>query len=276
MKNNNIFALIAYFILIPTAFVVLFPFLFMTGLSLISDTGTLPTIKDVFWGNFTFDNYKKVFSDGTLLRCFFNSFFVAAVTTVFQVIISAAAGYAFARLNFKFKKFLFVLIILSMMVPPQVNIIPLFFVMRTFSLTNTFAALILPGLVGGFGVFMMKQFFSTLPKDLENAAKIDGCGMFGTFFKIMLPLAKPAVASLAIFTFITSWNSFMWPLIVTDSVSVRTLPVQLAHLKASYREIILWGEISAYCVICCIPVLVAFLAGRKHFTENISTGAVKE
>lgn len=163
-----------------------------------------------------------------------------------------------------------------MLIPPQVNIIPLFFLMRELHLIDTYQALILPALFGGFGIFLMRQYFLGLPKDLEEAAKIDGCNLFQTFFKIALPLALPTVATLAIFTFVTTWNSFMWPLIVTNSENMRTLPVGLAIYKGSFRELTLWGNLLACSVICTVPVIGVFLLGKKYFISDILQGGVKE
>ena len=209
-------------------------------------------------------------------RFFLNSMIVALITTVGQVILSSLAGYSFARLNFKHKDFWFLVILITMMVPPQVNIIPLFFLMRELNLVDTYPALILPGLFGGFGIFLTRQYFLSLPKDLEEAAKIDGCNLFQTFFKIALPLALPVVVTLAIFTFVTTWNSFMWPLIITNSESMRTLPVGLAIFKGSFREITLWGDLLACSVICTIPVIAIFFLGKKYFLSDLLSGAVKE
>ena len=163
-----------------------------------------------------------------------------------------------------------------MLIPPQVNIIPLFFLMRELHLINSYPALILPGLFGGLGIFMMRQYFLGLPKDLEEAAKIDGCNIFQSFFKLALPLAMPTVATLALFTFVTTWNSFMWPLIVTNTENMRTLPVGLAVFRGSFREITLWGQLLACSVICTIPVIGVFLAGKKYFINDIMQGGVKE
>ena len=198
------------------------------------------------------------------------------MSTVGQVFISSFAGYAFARFNFKFKEFLFLIVLLTMMVPPQVNIIPLFFLMRELHWTDTFQALIFPGIFGGFGVFMFRQYFKMIPKELEDAAKIDGCSHLSIFFKTALPLALPAITSLSIFTFISSWNSFMWPLIITSSDSMRTLPVGLSYLKAGYREVIMWGQLGAFCVICSLPVILLFLFGRKFFINDVFSGSIKE
>lgn len=163
-----------------------------------------------------------------------------------------------------------------MFIPPQVNIIPLFFLMRELHLVDTYQALILPGLFGGFGVFMMRQYFLGFSKELEDAAIIDGCNKFQMFFKIAMPLAMPAIATLAIFTFITSWNSFIWPLIVTNSESMRTLPLGLAIFKGSYREITMWGDLFACSVVCAVPTILIFLLQKKYLINDVLKGAVKE
>lgn len=265
-----------YIILIAGALSMLIPFLWMFCLSLMNDNQIFSYPPSVIPEPFTIKNYNNVIQTVNLKRYFFNSLFVAFATTIGQVLISAMAGYAFARLNFKFKEPLFLLILVTMMIPPQVNIIPLFFLMRELNWIDTYQGLIIPGLFGGFGVFMMRQWFKALPKDLEEAARIDGCNNFTIFWKIALPLAVPALVTLAIFTFITTWNSFMWPLIITNSDSMRTLPIGLAAFKGSFREITKWGELMAYSVICCTPVILIFLAGKKYFINDILNGSIKE
>ena len=200
---------------------------------------------------------------------------VALLTTLGQVFISAFAGYGFARLKFKGSDVLFFIIVLTMMIPPQVNIVPLFYLMSKLGWINTYQALIVPGIFGGFGVFLMRQYFLSFSKDLEEAARIDGCNAFQAFYKIALPCAMPVVATLSIFTFVTTWNSFMWPLIVTNTDSMRTLAVGLTIFKGSFREITLWGELMACACICSIPVITVFLIGKKYLI-NAQEGAVKE
>lgn len=273
---RKIYKIIGYFILIVGAISMLLPFIYMFCLSFMTDS-------QIFAGNISFlpspittDNYKYVINNADIFRYFYNSMFVAIATTIGQVIISAMAGYAFARFEFKYKELLFILVLVSMMIPPQVNIVPLFFIMKQFHWIDTYWALIVPGLFGGFGVFMMRQWFKSMPDDMEASAKIDGCNTFEVFYKIALPLAIPALATLAIFTFITTWNSFMWPLIVTNSDAMRTLPLGLANFKGSFREITDWGALTAYSVICCIPVIGVFLLGRKYFINDILSGGIKE
>lgn len=265
-----------YLILIITALSMLFPFFAMINIAFTPESEIFKNSTAMFQTEFTLDNFIHVFKKIPIARYFFNSMIVALLTTVGQVLFSAFAGYSFARLNFRNKNFWFLVLLISMMIPPQVNIIPLFFLMRELHLVNTYTSLILPGLFGGFGVFLMRQFFLSLPKDLEEAAKIDGCNLFQTFFKIALPLSLPAIVTLTIFTFVTTWNSFMWPLIVTNSENMRTLPVGLAIFKGSFREITLWGDLLACAVICTIPVIVIFLLGKKYFLSDLLSGSVKE
>lgn len=274
MRKFRIF--FGYFTLIVIAISMIYPFFAMLNLSFVNDNEIFSNAGKIIHTNLTLSNYKNVFSEIPLSRYFLNSLIVASITTLGQVIFASLAGYAFARMDFKYKNGLFLIILITMLIPPQVNIIPLFFLMRELHMIDTYQALILPALFGGFGVFLMRQYFLGLPKDLEESAKIDGCNLFQTFFKIALPLALPTVATLAIFTFVTTWNSFMWPLIVTNSESMRTLPVGLAIFKGSFREITLWGELLACSVICTIPVIGVFLLGKKYFISDILQGGVKE
>lgn len=274
MRNWRI--VIGYVCLVLIAISMLYPFFAMINLSLVPNGEIFNQGGKLIYSPITLDNYVSVFNKIPVWKYFINSLFVAIVTTLGQVIISALAGYAFARMTFKWRDGLFLLVLITMLVPPQVNIIPLFFLMRQFHWINTYQALILPGLFGGFGIFMMRQYFLGLPKDLEESAKIDGCNIFSTFFKIALPLAIPAIATLSIFTFVTTWNSFMWPLIVTNTESMRTLPVGLAIFKGSFREITLWGDLLACSVICTIPVIGVFIFGKKYFINDILQGGVKE
>lgn len=267
---------LGYFILIMFAVSMLLPFFAMINLSFSQDNGIFSYPPSIFPKNVTLKNYLDVFLAIPIAKYFFNSFLVATITTIGQVLFSASAGYAFARLKFKGSNLIFVVILITMMIPPQVNIIPLFFLMRELHLIDTYQALIIPGFFGGFGIFMFRQFFLYLPKDLEEASKIDGCNIFETFCKVALPLSMPIIATLSIFTFISSWNSFIWPLIVTNSDGMRTLPVGLAIFKGSFREITLWGDLLACAVICTIPTVLIFLIGKKYIINDILQGGIKE
>ena len=270
------FAVIGYLIVILGALSMLVPFLWMLCVSFMTDTQIFSYPPQFIPKPFIFDNYANVFTKLPLTRFFFNSLFVAFVTTIFQVLFASMAGYGFARGNFRNKDFLFFVFLMTMMIPPQVNIIPLFFVMRELHWIDTYQALILPGVFGGFGVFMMRQWFLGLSREIEDAARIDGCNFVAVFFRIALPLSIPALVTLSLFTFITSWNSFMWPLIVTNSVDITTLPVALAQFKGSFRETILWGDLMACSVVLSLPVIVIFLLGKKYFINDILSGGLKE
>ena len=261
-----------YSVLILTAVLMLGPFIVMLLISLSGNENIFTDYNDI---NFNFCSYKNVFKSIPVVKYFLNSFIVAALTTIGQVIISALAGYGFARLKFKGSEALFFIFLLTMMVPPQVNIVPLFHLMSKLGWINTYQALIVPGIFGGFGVFMMKQYFSSFSKELEEASKLDRCNAFQTFYKIALPCAMPALATLSVFTFVTTWNSFMWPLIVTNTDSMRTIAVGLTIFKSSFREITMWGELTACACICSIPVIVVFLIGKKYLMNNPLEGGVK-
>lgn len=274
MRKLRIF--LGYLTLILIAISMLYPFFVMINLSLVNNSEIFSDAGKLIHTNLIFANYKNVFQSIPLSAYFLNSLIVAVVTTIGQVLFASLAGYAFARLNFKYRDVLFLITLITMLVPSQVNIIPLFFLMRELHWINTYQALIVPALFGGFGIFLMRQYFLGMPKDLEESAKIDGCNLFQTFFKIALPLALPTIATLAIFTFVSAWNSFMWPLIVTNTESMRTLPVGLAIYKGTFRETTLWGELLACSVICTIPVIGIFLLGKKYLISDILQGGLKE
>ena len=261
-----------YLILILVALSMLLPFFAMFLISLSGNENIFTNYKNI---NLSFCAYKNVFNSIPVIKYFLNSLIVAFLTTLGQVIVSALAGYGFARLKFKGSDVLFFIIVLTMMIPPQVNIVPLFYLMSKLGWINTYQALIVPGIFGGFGVFLMRQYFLNFSKELEEASRLDGCNAFQTFYKIALPCAIPAVATLSIFTFVTTWNSFMWPLIVTNTESMRTLAVGLTIFKSAFREITLWGELMACACICSVPVIVVFLIGKKYLI-NAQEGGVKE
>jgi len=264
-----------YILLTIGAFSMLVPFLWMVSVSLMQNAQIFAYPPKYIPNPVVISNYTAVFKVAPIAKYFLNSLFVAAVTVVGQIITASLAGYAFARLKFKHKNLLFFLVLITMMIPPQVNIIPLFFMMREFGWLNTYQALIVPGMFGGFGIFLMRQWFMSLPREVEEAARIDGCNIFQIFHKVALPLALPVVATLAVFTFIVTWNSFMWPLITVSSESMRTLPLGLAEFKDSFVDITDWAQLMACSVISCIPVIAVFLLGKKYFINNLLSGSSK-
>lgn len=275
-KEMGFKRIIAYTLLTLGAASMLVPFAWMLLTSLMTTEQIFSWPPELIPSPVYAKNYLDVAKAIPVVTYFFNSAFIAVLTTVGQLLIASMAGYAFARIEFKHRELLFLLFLATTMVPPQVNIVPLFFIMRELHWIDTYQALVIPGLFGGFGIFLMRQWFKTLPKELEDAAKIDGCNPFQAYFKVALPLALPALATLGIFTFILTWNSFMWPLIVTNSEAMRTLPVGLAIFKGSFRETTEWGQLMACAVISVIPVIGVFLLGQKYFIKGIMMGGIKE
>ncbi|MEW5818988.1 MAG: carbohydrate ABC transporter permease [Cyanobacteriota bacterium] len=276
MGNVRIRKFIAYTILIIGALSMILPFIWMVLTSFMTNSQIFSYPPQIIPKTFLWENYTEVSEKIPLFRYFLNSLLVSIATVIGQIITCSMAAYAFARLNFKYKEFIFLIFLATMMIPPQVNIVPLFFLMRELHWIDTYWALIIPGIFGGFGIFLLRQWFLSFPAELEDAAKIDGCNPLETFWHIALPLALPAIVTLGIFSFITSWNSFMWPLIVTNSEVMKTLPVGLASFKGSFRETTEWAQLMAASVVSVIPVIVVFILGQKYFVKGIMMGAIKE
>jgi multiple sugar transport system permease protein len=219
------------------------------------------------------ENYVKIFTLVPFARYFANTIFVSACRVAGVVITSAMAGYAFARLRFPGRDVVFFLYLGTMMIPGQVTLIPNFITMRILHWLDTYYALIIPQLFTAFGTFLMRQYFLSLPPALEEAAVIDGCNHWGVFRRIALPLATPALATLSIFTLLGAWNDFMWPLIVTNSPSLRVLSVGLSSFQERY--ITNWPLLMAGAVLALLPVLVAYLFAQRYFVEGIAMSGIK-
>lgn len=241
---------------------------------------------------FTLDNYREVIASFDLFpRWLFNSVFVSFVTTALRVLFCAMAGYAFARLEFPFKGFLFSAMLLSMMIPGQVTLIPNFLVVGPgiirgglelgplkiptgFNLVNNLGGVILPNIVAAFGVFMMTQFYKSIPKELEEAASMDGASRFGIFFRIILPISQTQLVTLALLTFQGEWNAFMWPLIVLRSPENFTLPIGLQWFRGQYYSLI--PIMLAGSIFNTLPILFLFFTFQKYFVQGIASSGSKE
>ncbi|MDR3689759.1 MAG: carbohydrate ABC transporter permease [Fimbriimonas sp.] len=229
-------------------------------------------------GHPTLENYLSLFSPDHLeefpvVRWFLNSVGISLVATLLVLAVASMAAYAFARLKFRYREPLFFLVLSTMMVPGQVMLIPVFLIVQKLGLFNTYPGIVLPGLGGAFGVFLLRQFFLQLPVELEEAAFLDGAGYFTIFSRIIVPLSKPALAALAIFTFMASWNDFVWPLIVTDDVAMRTLPVGLTIFQGRYT--LQYGLTMAAAAVTTLPMIIAFLIFQKRITEGIALQGLK-
>lgn len=273
--NQQRQAWLAYGLLTLGAISMLVPFLWMLATSLMSSAQIYSNPPRLLPNPVQWQNYPRAMAAIPLGRFFLNSLIVALLTTAGQMVTASMAGYAFARLRFRGRNLLFLLFLATMMIPPQVNVVPLFMLMSKLGWIDTYQAMIVPGLFGAFGIFLLRQWFLGFPGELEQSARLDGCNPLQIYWHIALPTALPALATLGIFTFITTWNSFLWPLIVTNSEWMRTLPVGLATFKGSFRESTEWGQLMAAGVISVIPALAVFLAGQKYFIKGLMAGSLK-
>jgi multiple sugar transport system permease protein len=224
--------------------------------------------------NPTLANYEDLFSRLNFLGYFFNSTVVAVAITFGNVVFCSMLGYALAKLSFPGKRLLFVVVLGTLMVPSVVTFMPLFVLTANLGLVNTHAGLILPFLVGAFGVFLMRQFIAGLPDELLDAARVDGAGEHYIFWRIILPLCGPALATLGILTFLGSWNSFLWPLVVATSDTMYTLPVAIALFATGQQETNI-ALLMAGSVVVIVPVLLVFIALQRYFTQGIAMTGIK-
>ncbi|MDP8233646.1 MAG: carbohydrate ABC transporter permease [Candidatus Saelkia tenebricola] len=224
--------------------------------------------------NFLWRNYLEVFNVLPFLKFYFNSIIVAMFVTLGVVVSSSLAGYAFSRLNFIGRDKIFFAYLSTMMIPGAVVIIPVFILMRYLGWIDSYKALIIPAMFTAYGTFMLRQFFMSLPKDLEDAAKIDGCGFFGIYWRIILPLSKPALATLTVFTFIGNWQSVLWPLLVTNSIKMFTVPIGLAYFESQYY-LVNWTLLMAASAMAIMPIVIIFLFAQKFFIAGIKLEGIK-
>jgi len=266
--------MLLYMVLIGTSFLMIIPFYWSVGSSLKLEQNVFASPPQWWPDPLTFQSYINVLTRIPFLRYFTNSVIVAVVTTLGHVFFDTLAAYAFAKLTFPGRDRIFFIMLLALMVPFQVNLIPLYRIMALLHWTDTYLALIVPNLTSIFGIFMMRQFLKSIPNDLLDAARIDGCSEFGVFQKVVLPLALPGIATLIIFTFMGTWNDFLWPRIVTNSEAFFTLPVGLAQLqmKNTSNE----AQIMAGTVLTALPMIIVFLFMQRQFIEGMTAGALKE
>ncbi|MFE6735091.1 carbohydrate ABC transporter permease [Microbacterium sp. NPDC057650] len=217
----------------------------------------------------TAEAFTSVLSQGNVYVWAWNSLWTSAVVTLITVAISAGAAYAFSRLDFKGRRWLFVVIIASIVVPPQVLIIPLFYEMLAFNLVDTPWGLILPQVVAPAMVFILKRFFDAVPIELEDAARVDGASRFRIFWSIVLPLSRPILASVAIFVFIGAWNNFLWPFLVINDTTLMTLPVGLQTVISAYG--VQYAQVMAQAVLAALPLIIVFLVFQKQIVKGVAT-----
>ncbi|WP_042221972.1 carbohydrate ABC transporter permease [Oceanobacillus manasiensis] len=261
-----------YIILIIGAIVMIFPFIWMLSTS-------LKAPMDIFNLNIipespTLANYIRILEESMFVKWFLNSLIIAVITTISVIFFDTLVGYIIAKFNFFGKKLLFILILSTLMVPVEMLIIPWYMMSSELGWTDTYWGILFPGLMTGFGVFLMKQFMEQIPEDLLNAARIDGMNEFSIFFKIAVPQVWPAISALGIFSFLSNWNAFLWPLIVTESPGMRTLPVGLSYFSSGEAES-QWHLIMTGATISVIPLILVFIFLQRHIIKGIVLTGMK-
>lgn len=262
-----------YLLLLLGAVVMVVPFLWMLSTSLKTEANVFTTPPEWIPDPFRWQNYTDALSVAPFGRYFLNSFIVAGGEVIGGLLISAIAAYVFARLHFPGRNALFIVVLATMMVPAHVELIPQFILMRELGWIDTFAALIVPGLFWPFGIFMLRQFFKSVPDELEDAARMDGAGYLRRLFGLFIPLSVPALAALAIFKFLGSWNQLIGPLIFLTSREKFTITLGLAQFQGQFET--RWALLMAATVVSLLPILIVFVIGQRYFVEGVTLSGLK-
>ncbi len=271
MKRFSSF--IVYSLLVLLALTMLAPFLWMLSTSLMGEREVYQFPPKFLPSVFHWSNFAEAMTLQPFGRFFLNTLIVAAVSVAGQLLFCAMAAYAFARLRFPWQNKVFSLYLGTMMIPAIVTIIPSFLLINSFGWMNTYWALFVPTLSSVWGIFLLRQFFLTIPRDLEDAARVDGASELTIFWRIILPLSKPALATLAIFAFMGSWKDFLWPLIVTNRTDMRTVEVGIANFSTLYQTD--WPHQMAAAVVVMLPIIIVFSFAQKYFVRGITMSGIK-
>lgn len=262
-----------YAVLIALAASMLLPFWWMLSTSLMTDTEVFQYPPKLLPQSPRWENYPEAMALQPFGRYFLNTTIVTFFSVAGQLLFCSMAAYAFARLRFKWRDKIFVVYLATMMIPAMVTLIPAFLIITAFGWMNTYYALIAPSLSSVWGIFLLRQFFLTIPKDLEEAARLDGAHEFAIYWRIVLPLAKPALATLAIFAFMNSWKDFLWPLIVTSQTEMRPVEVGIASFSTIYA--LDWTHQMAAAVIVMLPIIIVFFLAQRYFVRGITLTGIK-
>ena len=271
-KNKN--RMLATLVLLLPAAIQCFPLLYLLCVSSKKGGEVIQYPPRLFPEQLTLINYQEALSSAPLVRFLLNSALVATSITFLQVFTSVLAAYALSRLEFKGQKWVMALIVGTMMIPGEVTIIPNYFTLASWNWLNTYPALILPFSVSGFGIFLLYQFFKTIPKELEEAAMLEGCSRLRFLFQFMVPLSLPAITAFAIYSFVGAWNQYLWPLIVTQSTEMQTAQIGIGMFR-SQNESMSWGVIMAATAMLISPTVLLFIATQKQFVRGITMSGIK-
>lgn len=270
-----------YLILTAGALAMVLPFTWMITTSLKSQSEVFTYPPQWIPAEFAWQNYVRAWQAAPFARYFFNSTLIALAVTLGELVTGSLAAFAFARIRFPGRNALFAVYLSSMMIPHQMTIIPSFLVLKSFGDLSpafgldTYFALIAPFIAGAFGVFLLRQSFLTIPNELEDAAILDGCGKLGFLWRIVIPLSRPALATLALFTFMANWNSYLWPLIVTNSDQMRTVQIGLRYFVGQ-EGASQWGLLMAAAVFVSLPIVLVYLFVQKQFVQGIAATGIKQ
>lgn len=269
-RQRRILGTGAYHVAMVVAVLVwLIPMIWMVSLSLSDNEALTTNTTSLLPVDFTLDNLLGVFSVGLTGRWFFNSAVVTLATTLATVFLCAMAGYAFARIDFRGKKVVYASVLAGLMIPKEAMFVPLFTMVAGWQMHNTYQALVLPRIAAPLGVFLMTQFFAKVPLEIEEAARVDGAGPWRTFFFVMLPLARPGMVSLGIFTFVQTWNDYLWPLVSATKAPMFTITTGLASLQGNFAQATELGSLMARGLVGSLPLLIIFLIFQGQLIRGI-------
>ncbi|WP_283134563.1 carbohydrate ABC transporter permease [Rhizohabitans arisaemae] len=264
---------VRYALVVLGALVMLFPFAWAVITSVTPDGAVLATPPDLTPDDPTLDAYGRLLEAMPFWRIVLNSAWIGAASTILQLVTGAMAAYAFARLPFPGRGVLFAVYLTTLMVPMQVLVVPLFIEMRMFNLVDTYFALLAPSIASAFGVFLLRQAVAQVPKEFDEAAVLDGAGHLRIFVSVILPLIRPALATFAIFGFMASWNSYLWPLIIIRSPEFRTIPLGLAELHGQFTTE--WNVVMAGSVVSVVPILILYVFAQRHVIASVAQSGLK-
>ncbi len=267
---------LTYFLLVVGGLVILAPFLWLLRSVFTPDDILYSQNADIIPERFTFDQIKAAFTQGILpFNVYFvNSLIVTAIAVISNVIFCGLAGFALARLRFRGRTILLAVIVLMLGVPIESRIIPLYLMATKTQLSNSYLGIVLPLLVTSLGIFLMRQYVMTIPFEIDEAARVDGASVWRLYWQIIVPICRPVLAAIAIFSFITAWNDYLWPLVIVQSQDMQTLPLAVANL-AVVKDQLRWGTLLAYSLLSALPVLIFYIFLQKQFVAGIAGGAVK-
>ena len=263
---------VLHVVIIAGALIMFFPFFWTIITSLTPGAGLSSTPK-LIPDDPSLAAYQQLFTEKPFLRIIGNSFLLAAITTVVQLVTSSTAAYAFSRLPFRGRTGVFAIYLATMMIPLQVLIVPLFAELKAFGLLNTYLGALLPTFASAFGIFLLRQAVNQIPRELDEAATLDGAGHFRIFWTVILPNIRPALATLVVFAFMGSWNSFLWPLVVLRKPELQTLPIALAGLQGQYTT--QWDIIMAGSVVSVLPMLALYIFAQKYVIQGVASSGIK-